>query len=143
MNSKSNERFQSTPMTRDTALKVLGGFALVSLLVVYWGARDIVLTLNAMSSCQKEVQIDLSAFWFVGALSICGLSLPAFFRSLTAHKIILGLLVVWFVGAPIASHQYFLAHAGALGYDIAPAASLLRLENVTLPAITCTSVHSS
>lgn len=130
-------------MTRDTALKVLGGFALASLLIVYWGVRDITLSLNAMSLCQEAVQIDLSSFWFVGALSISGLLMLAFFKSLKAHKIIFGVLVIWFVGAPIASHQFFLARAAASGYDVAPASNLLRLESVTLTAQSCPAAHSS
>lgn len=110
-------------MSRTAAIRVLTGLALVFAAVSLWGISDVAAWLSAMSQCQDLIVVDTSSFWFVGALAVIGFPLLAVFKTPKSHKVLLSVQVVWFIAAPLLTHQYFLSRADVLGYDAAAAAS--------------------
>jgi len=88
--------------TRTQAIWVLTGFAIVAVLVGYWGLSDILAAERAVAACEAAVFYP-HAYWFCGIAGVVVLPFFGFTRSEAAQYALLAFFVLFHVAAPYAS----------------------------------------
>ena len=114
-------------MNRQSALGVLGLCSLGGVAIAGWGAWDIWTAVSALRTCQAEVPIDTSAFYFLGLICIPGFPLLAALPE-RYHSLALASTVALALGMPSASYLGFSSLVKDQGYAFAPPLTLFSLE---------------
>ncbi|MQX37272.1 hypothetical protein [Roseospira navarrensis] len=117
---------------RSTALAILGGFAVLALAATAWGVADIVAWRAAIQRCEAPIRIDTAAFWFTGFPAIAILPLLGLTRSVQAHRWMLAVAVVVFVGGPQGAQRLVTGPADRAGYEGVDAVGLFPPRAATL-----------
>lgn len=126
-------------MSRSVAILVLVGFAVAAVSVAYWGTSEVTAWIGQMQQCHQPVVIDTSSFWFCGFIGIALLPFLSIFGSKSTHRFMLSLVVVLFLGLPLASFGYGLSVANEHGYGPISNGSIFQLEKLQLVSSRCNS----
>ena len=111
-----------------------GGVALAG-----WSISEILGTLSAVAACTTPLDFYTHDFMLTGAVAIGLLPLLALSRNEGFHKVLLGALVVVFIGLPVAAF-FVVDHAlDDHGYVVASGSwSVMARDVAELEAVACT-----
>lgn len=120
-------------MNRAVAVFVLCLFAAGAVAIAWWGYSDVVGAKQAMRACVSPVTLDVSAFWFLGLISV------AFFPALAVvkeryHRFLFWAAMATVFAVPLGSFQQFKSLAQTQSYDISALPSPSSLKEFELLA---------
>jgi len=117
-------------------MNFITGFAIVAVLVGYWGLSDILAAERAVAACEAAVFYP-HAYWFCGIAGVVVLPFFGFTRSEAAQYALLAFFVLFHIAAPYASWAWLDRSLETSGVPETERPALFSLESVTFSSATC------